>query len=123
MTHRWTVKWLPEAVQDLEALDRSVRVRILKAVWKLRRDPSIGAPLGEKHNLNLTGFRKLEPGAYRVVYQVYENHVMVLVVAVGKREKEYVYRLAGERARELRRKTDEELEAISNILKEFSLGR
>jgi mRNA interferase RelE/StbE len=36
---RWTIKWFPEAVDDLENLDKSVRKKVLKAALKLETDP------------------------------------------------------------------------------------
>lgn len=113
------IKWLPDAVKDLEGLDNSVRIRILKAIHKLKADPTRGDPLGEKHQSNLTNFRKLEVGGYRVVYFVYKNHICVLVIAVGKRGKERVYKIAGQRIKELRQKTDEELAKLSDLLQEL----
>ena len=40
---------------------------------------------------------KLRAAGYRLVYQVIEARVVVVVIAVGKRENDLVYRLAKER--------------------------
>lgn len=43
---------------------------------------------------------KLKNAGYRLVYQVDDHRVVVVVVAVGKRENLAVYRAAGERVKE-----------------------
>ena len=40
---------------------------------------------------------KLRAAGYRLVYQVFDERVVVVVVAVGKREDSTVYRKAGKR--------------------------
>ena len=43
---------------------------------------------------------KLKNAGYRLVYQVDDNRIVVIVVAVGKRENLIVYRVAGKRVKE-----------------------
>ena len=43
---------------------------------------------------------KLKNAGYRLVYQVDDNRIVVIVVAVGKRENFAVYRVAGKRMKE-----------------------
>jgi mRNA interferase RelE/StbE len=43
---------------------------------------------------------KLKNAGYRLVYQVDDSRVVVIVVAVGKRENLTVYKVAGKRMRE-----------------------
>jgi mRNA interferase RelE/StbE len=43
---------------------------------------------------NLTDFRKLRVGDYRVVYQVREKRVVVYVLAVGLRRDKEIYKAA-----------------------------
>jgi mRNA interferase RelE/StbE len=40
---------------------------------------------------------KLRSAGFRLVYQVFDDCVLVVVIAVGKRENNLVYRLAKER--------------------------
>ncbi len=44
---------------------------------------------------------KLRKQGYRLVYQVIDDRLIVLVIAVGKREREAVYQAAVKRLREL----------------------
>ena len=43
---------------------------------------------------------KLKNAGYRLVYQVDDKYIVVIVVAVGKRENFAVYRSAGERLKD-----------------------
>jgi mRNA interferase RelE/StbE len=45
---------------------------------------------------------KLRAAGYRLVYQVFDARVVVVVVAVGKREDSAVYRKAGKRLKQHR---------------------
>lgn len=115
---RWTVKWLPEAVEDLESLDNSVRKKVLKAALKLEIDPlKYGEPLGEKLGLDLIGLRKIKIQGYRLVYLPEEKLVFVAVVAVGKREGLGIYKTTAKRIAEYRELTGNELKKLAELLK------
>ena len=115
---RWTVKWLPEAVDDLENLDKSVRKKVLKAALKLEIDPlRYGKPLGEKLAPDLVGLRKINIEGYRLVYLPEKEVVFVIVVAVGKREGLGVYKTAAKRIAEYRELTGNELKRLAELLK------
>lgn len=115
---KWTVKFLPEALNDLLKLDRSVQKRILAAILKLEKDPiGYGKNLGNKLGLNLSKLYKITPlSGYRIVYSVEETEVLVCIVAVGKREKERVYKNAAKRIEEFRKKAIAELNKIESLL-------
>lgn len=49
----WKVELIPEAVEDFQRLDGSVRKRVLKQLIKLEQNPKCGDPLGNKAGLNL----------------------------------------------------------------------
>ncbi|MFT4030221.1 MAG: type II toxin-antitoxin system RelE/ParE family toxin [Protaetiibacter sp.] len=96
------VRLLPEAADDVRALDGSARRIVLKGLKKLEESPELcGAPLGSKANAqsDLTGFRKIVVGdrAHRIVYQVLPDGTVVVVWIVGARADEEVYRLALDR--------------------------
>ena len=99
------VKLLPEAADDVRALDGAARKLVLKALQKLETSPEQrGAPLGSRANAQsqLTGFRKLVVGDrdYRVVYQVQPDGTVVVVWVIAKRADDEVYRIAAERVRD-----------------------
>jgi mRNA interferase RelE/StbE len=96
------VRLLPEAADDVRALDGAARKLVLKGLKKLEESPELrGTPLGSKANAqsDLTGFRKLVvgDGDYRIVYQVRSDGTVVIVWVVGARADDEVYLAAVER--------------------------
>lgn len=94
-----SVRLLPEAADDVRALDGAARKLVLGALKKLEESPELrGAPLGSKANAQseLTGFRKLVVGnrAYRIIYRVRDDGSVVVVWVVGARADDEVYRIA-----------------------------
>ncbi|MCW5199037.1 type II toxin-antitoxin system mRNA interferase toxin, RelE/StbE family [Desulfobulbus sp. F5] len=91
----WTVSYHPEVEDDLKRVGVAAARRILRAIdSKLTQEPlQFGVPLSG----NLSAFRKLRIGDYRVVYQVTETTVTVFVLAVGPRRDKEVYDLASSR--------------------------
>ena len=73
---KWELKFLPEAIDDLNKLDYSTKVQILKGINKVLQNPEskyLGGyvtPLGNKNNLNLSGLYKIKFKSLgqRVVY-------------------------------------------------------
>jgi mRNA interferase RelE/StbE len=96
------VRLLPEAADDVRALDGAARKLVLKAFKKLEDSPAQrGAALGSKSNAqsDLSGFRKLVVGdrSYRIVYQVRPDGSVVVVWVVGARRDFEVYRITRRR--------------------------
>lgn len=81
--------------RDLPSLDRAARVRIIKAIrLKLAIDPEA---YGERLRAELHGYWKLRVGEYRVIYEVRKNLVTVLVLKIGYRRDDEVYRQVSQR--------------------------
>jgi mRNA interferase RelE/StbE len=91
----WPILYHHDVEGDLESIGLSAARRVVKAIdSKLTEHPmQFGAPLSG----NLSDFRKLRVGDYRVVYQVHEKRVLVYVLAVGPRRDKEIYRLAVKR--------------------------
>ena len=86
----WKIKFLPEAEKDLKQIDRPVVQRILRFLNERIRfleDPRmIGEPLkGPK----LGKYWKYRVGDYRIICQIREREIIILVVRVGHRKKIY----------------------------------
>ena len=99
---RWTVRYLREVAEDMARLDGNVRLRVRKAIKKLETAPeSFGKPLGRKRDRNLTGLReaKLRDNGIRIIYEVRRMEGELLIVVVGVRKDEEVYRVAEKRIR------------------------
>jgi mRNA interferase RelE/StbE len=91
MTYNLT--WKPEAEQEFEQLDHSVKNHAFAQFKKLSKSPQLGLPLGKKTELDLTGYRKLYffQKKYRIVYKIDEKNEEVVIFAIGKREDMKVY--------------------------------
>ena len=93
----WQIEYLPEAVEDLKLLDRSVRPQVLKGIRKVAQNPDYpdgyGKPLGNFAGSNLSGlfkikFRKI---GLRVVYALKKRDNAMLIVIISARADELVY--------------------------------
>lgn len=97
----WTVNIEAEAMDDLRALDKSIRQQVLRDIKKkLATNPvDYGDPLGVRNGMDLTGAYALRVvrRSIRIVYEVNSDVVTVYVFAVGRREDMDVYRTAFER--------------------------
>jgi mRNA interferase RelE/StbE len=85
----WSISYVKSAVDDISELDSSAKRIIKKAIEeKLMVDPlKFGKPLRR----NLSGLFKLRVGDYRIIYQVKENEVVVVVVVVKVGHRREVY--------------------------------
>lgn len=103
----WELKFLPEAERDLAELDKPRRMRVVKAIEKVRLKPypafgdaqgrcGYGKPLGNKMGYDLAGLLKikLRDDGIRVVYKLEESDGVMKVIIVGMRSDEEVYRQA-----------------------------
>lgn len=92
----WRVIYHQEVADDLEALGRYAARAVLKAIEERIRD---GAPdqSGKPLTGELAGCRRIRSGDVRIVYRVDTGIVEVLIIAVGPRRNEEVYRTARKR--------------------------
>ncbi len=83
----WSVTYVKSAVDEIADLDGSAKRLIKKAIEeKLMVDPlKFGKPLRR----SLSGLFKLRVGNYRIIYQVKENEVIVVIVKIGHRREVY----------------------------------
>ncbi len=87
----WKIKVHHLVVQeDFKKIDRKDRSIILKTIYKkLGTSPQeYGAPL--RHGLK--GYWKLKISDYRVVYKIEKEEIRVLVLKVGMRRDEEIYK-------------------------------
>lgn len=68
----YKIEFLPEALQEFDALDGSLKKIAAKQIDKLAERPELGEPLGKKMGVDLTGYRKMYFGkkSYRIVYEI-----------------------------------------------------
>jgi mRNA interferase RelE/StbE len=69
----------------LRKLDKNNTIRILKKMEELKENPKIGIPLVG----NLAGLWKLRTKDFRVIYQLRNEELVVIVVNVGNQKNIY----------------------------------
>ncbi len=91
--YKYRLQFVPSAWQEWQALDGSVKERMRKLLRKRLDNPRVpgGALRGE-----LDGYYKikLKKQGFRLVYGVEDDVLVVMVMAVDKREDGIVYRSA-----------------------------
>ena len=101
----WELSFLPEAREDLRALDGSQRIRVVKAIAKVQSNPlpasegGYGNPLGNKRLSQLSGLMKvkLKSDGIRIVYKLERIEHAMRIVVIGVRSDDAVYREAQKR--------------------------
>ena len=91
--YKYRLQFVPSAWAEWQALDGSVKEPMRKLLKKRLENPHV--PGGELHGA-LTGYYKikLRKQGYRLVYGVEDDILMVMVMAVDKREDSSVYESA-----------------------------
>jgi mRNA interferase RelE/StbE len=84
MTYR--VEVAPAAVRQLRKLDPPARRRVQAAIELLKEEPR---PSGAKKLVGGDGEWRVRTGDYRVVYEIRDSVLLILVVAVGHRRDIY----------------------------------
>lgn len=73
------------AVKSLRRVPTAERLRLIEAIDRLATEPTAGGVLkGE-----FRGLRRLRVGRYRIVYEVDEGELTILVVRIGHRSDVY----------------------------------
>ncbi|EHD20391.1 MULTISPECIES: type II toxin-antitoxin system RelE family toxin [Brenneria] len=83
------------ALKEFNKLCAPVREQFKKKLYDILLNPHI--PANRLHGMTDCYKIKLRSAGYRLVYRVIDNEVVVLVLAVGKRERSEVYKAAKDR--------------------------
>ena len=91
----YDLDFLPSALKEWKKLDNSIRQQLKKKLAERLKNPRV-----EKDRLS--GYKdvykiKLRDLGYRLAYEVRDSEVIILVLVVGKREKNSVYDTLQER--------------------------
>lgn len=86
------LKFLVEAEKEWRKLDANTRSQFKKKLAERLETPRI--PSAKLHGSKDRYKIKLRSSGYRLVYEVRDAEVVVLVIAVGKRERSEVYKAA-----------------------------
>ncbi len=94
MTYK--LKFIQIALKEWAKLDNSIQVQLKKKLKERLKKPHLLSS-------QLRGFEnhykiKLRASGYRLVYEVIDEEICVLVIAIGKRNKNQVYKHAKKRS-------------------------
>lgn len=88
----YELEFVESAFKEWKKLDKNIQKMFKQALIKRLVNPRVeSARLRTMKDCYKIKLRQI---GYRLVYQVHDNEVIVLVVAVGKREKKTVYQNA-----------------------------
>ena len=82
---RPVVRFTPEAARLVSKLHPETKKLVRSAIEQLQTNPFLGDELHEE----LTGFRSLKPGRYRILYKFDEDENTIDVYYVGHRREVY----------------------------------
>ncbi|PCH96272.1 MAG: type II toxin-antitoxin system mRNA interferase toxin, RelE/StbE family [Rhodobacteraceae bacterium] len=93
MTYR--LEFLPSAQKEWRKLGATVQTQLKKKLAERLENPHVTASRlsGDKQRYKI----KLRQAGYRLVYEVRDTEIVVVVIAVGKRTRGIVYGKAAER--------------------------
>ena len=81
----YSVQIKGSAAKELARLPRDARERLIDAIDRLGEEPLAGNVLKG----GLRGLRRLRVGDYRIVYEVLDDELVVLVIRVAHRREAY----------------------------------
>jgi len=76
--------WSGPAIQQLKKLDRSIAKRIFDAVSRLEKNPT-----RRVRRIVNSPYYRLRVGDYRVIIDIRENELTVIVIKIGHRKSIY----------------------------------
>ena len=91
----YELAFLDEALKEWRKLDNVTREQFKSKLVERLQNPKI--PSARLHGAKERYKIKLRNAGFRLVYEVREKELLVLVVAVGKRERNEVYKAAAGR--------------------------
>ena len=83
---RYEIRFKASAWRLLRKLDREARGRIIAAIWALGDNPR---PPGSRKLTATEDFYRIRVGRYRVIYEVRDDDLVVLVIKLGHRRDVY----------------------------------
>lgn len=82
----YAVELRPAARRSLREFPRSDVVRLVAAIESLSANPR---PRGVKKLAGIDNLYRIRVGDYRVVYQIHDDRLVILVVRIGHRREVY----------------------------------
>jgi mRNA interferase RelE/StbE len=82
---QYSVSVLPPAAKQLAKLDPQIRKRVAHAITALAENPR---PPGSKKLVGVDAWR-IRMGDWRIIYQIHDDRLIVLVMRIGHRRDVY----------------------------------
>jgi mRNA interferase RelE/StbE len=92
---KYEVEFLASALKEWKRLDANTREQFRKKLKERCENPRI--PSAKLYDAKDRYKIKLKSAGYRLVYQVEDDRLVVLVIAIGKRERSEAYAAARKR--------------------------
>lgn len=89
----YALEFHPAAFKEWQKLDNTIREQFKIKLAERLQNPCVSSASIGKNRYKI----KLRGAGYRLVYEVRDNELIIVVIAVGKRERSEVYRLANSR--------------------------
>ena len=89
------IDFIPESAKEYKSLDGSIKTLVDKKLEQLKKNHYLGEELGNKYNMDLTGFYKLyfRKKTYRIVYRIIKNGIEIIEIwGIGKKDKMEIYK-------------------------------
>jgi mRNA interferase RelE/StbE len=87
MSGKYAVQLAPAALRELRRLDVRARRRVQAVIDLLADDPR--PPAGKAMAGQPFGTYRVRTGDYRVVYEIHDDRLVVLVIRIGHRREVY----------------------------------
>lgn len=85
----WKIEYTAEATKSLKSIDRQIAKRIQKYLNERIATEDDPRRFGEALLANLSGLWKYRIGDFRVIVEIQDEEIIVLVVKIGHRSKVY----------------------------------
>jgi len=95
MSSKYQLKFLPTALKEWKKLGSVIQTQFKKKLTERLEDPHV--PSARLHGYKNYYKIKLRTLGYRLVYEVIDQELVVIVIGVGKRDKGKVYKLVRDR--------------------------
>ena len=82
----YQIEWKNSALKELQKLPRQVIPKIVAAVGDLSKDPY---PQGVKKLVSSEHTFRIRAGDYRVIYEIFENKLVIEIIRVRHRKDIY----------------------------------
>lgn len=73
------------ALKLLKNIAHEDRLRVIEAIDQLKTNPAAGGVLKGEYS----GLRRIRIGSYRIIYEVHDEQLTVLVIRIGHRREVY----------------------------------